>query len=141
MAMIMIGLIFFLPERQGRPGDSGKSSIGADQGGAGISCERPYIVDGDTLHCGAVRIRLAGIDAPEMPGHCNPGRVCTSGDPFAARAHLQSLVVGRVSCTQTDTDRYGRIVARCQSGGRDLSCAMIASGHAVRRYGHISCPG
>lgn len=27
-------------------------------------------VDGDTLRCGQERVRLLGIDAPEMPGHC-----------------------------------------------------------------------
>ena len=36
-----------------------------------------YVIDGDTIHCGYTRVRLAGIDAPEMPGHCQPGRACT----------------------------------------------------------------
>ena len=105
-----------------------------------ITCTNPYIIDGDTFDCGGVRIRLVGIDAPEMPGHCQPGRECTPGDPHAARSFLQSLIAGPVSCTRTDTDRYGRTVARCESGGRDLSCAMIFARHAVRRYAPISCP-
>ena len=109
------------------------------RGGDRIMCTSPIIIDGDTLHCGRHRIRLAGIDAPEMPGHCRPGRDCTPGDPFAAKAYLRSIARGAVSCRQTDTDVYGRTVARCEAGGRDLSCAMIAAGHAVRRYGYISC--
>jgi endonuclease YncB( thermonuclease family) len=97
-------------------------------------------VDGDTLHCsGGRRIRLYGIDAPEMPGHCRDGRACTPGDPFAAQAQLRGLIRGAVTCRTVETDRHGRSVARCESAGRDLSCFMLASGHAVRRHGVIWC--
>ncbi len=58
----------------------------------GFTCRSPYVVDGDTLRCGSERVRLAGIDAPEMPGHCRPGRECTAGDAFASRDGLQALV-------------------------------------------------
>lgn len=103
-------------------------------------CHSPYIIDGDTFDCAGTRIRLMGIDAPEMPDHCREGRRCTEGDPFAAKKYLQSLTAGRVNCRAVETDHYGRTIARCTAGERDLSCAMIASGHAVRRYNRISCP-
>ncbi len=106
-----------------------------------VGCTDPRVVDGDTLRCGATRIRLQGIDAPELPGHCARGRACTSGDPFASTDNLRALVSGAVMvCRQTDTDRYGRTVAHCSVRGRDLSCAQIAGGFAVRRYAPISCP-
>lgn len=108
--------------------------------GVPIACANPYIIDGDTLDCAGSRIRLQGIDAPEMPGHCRPGRDCTPGDPYAAKAHLKSLSRGIVRCTPVDTDIYGRIVARCAGAQGDLSCAMIEAGFAVRRYGVLSCP-
>ena len=38
------------------------------------------IVDGDTIHACGQRVRLAAIDAPELPGHCNPGMHWTPGD-------------------------------------------------------------
>ena len=42
--------------------------------------------DGDTLRCqDGTRIRLSGIDAPELDGHCQPGRACVPGDPLASR--------------------------------------------------------
>jgi len=104
-----------------------------------ITCSRVSVIDGDTIDCGGTRIRLAGIDAPEMPGHCQAGRECTPGDPHASRAHLQHLAQGTVTCRRTDTDHYGRIVALCESAGRDLSCAMVSDGHAVRRYGNLRC--
>lgn len=85
-------------------------------------------------------MRLYGIDAPEMPGACRPGRVCTPGDPYAARDYLASLTAGRsVTCKQVDTDVYDRAIVRCAADGADLSCAMVAAGQAVERYGHLRC--
>lgn len=106
----------------------------------GFACPSPRVVDGDTIRCGPVRVRLTGIDAPELPGHCNPGRACTPGDPYAATENLQRLIGGRsLVCQQTDTDRYGRVVARCSAGGRDLSCEQVRGGYAVRRYAPLAC--
>lgn len=104
-----------------------------------ITCRSPYIIDGDTFDCGGTRIRLAGIDTPEMPGHCRRGRDCTAGDPYAARDFLQRLTRMSVTCKQTDIDHYGRVIGRCEAGGKDLSCELLDSGHAVRRYGFILC--
>jgi endonuclease YncB( thermonuclease family) len=105
-----------------------------------IDCSLLKVVDGDTLRCGTTRVRLSAIDAPEMPGHCRPGRQCTPGDPYASADHLRSLIAGSaVSCRQIDTDHYGRAVALCSAGGRDLSCEQVRSRHAVIRYGSLSC--
>jgi uncharacterized membrane protein YsdA (DUF1294 family) len=111
---------------------------------AGFACANPRHHDGDAIRCdsGGRSMRLYGIDAPEMPGACRPGRRCTPGDPYAARDYLQGLTAGRtVTCEQVDTDDYGRRVARCSADGADLSCAMVAGGHAVERYGRLGCGG
>jgi endonuclease YncB( thermonuclease family)/uncharacterized membrane protein YsdA (DUF1294 family) len=110
--------------------------------GNSFACPAPRHHDGDAIRCGGVSksMRLFGIDAPEMPGACRPGRACTQGDPFAARDYLASLTAGRdVTCTQMDTDRYGRAIVRCAADGADLSCAMVTGGHAVERYGRLAC--
>jgi len=105
-----------------------------------FSCPSVRVVDGDTLRCGDRRVRLQGIDAPEMPGHCRRGRQCTPGDPVASTRHLESLVGrGPLTCRATDTDRYGRTVARCYVGDADLSCEQVRTGHAVQRYAPIWC--
>ena len=104
-----------------------------------IECRSPTVTDGDSLRCGGQRVRLLGIDAPEMPGSCRPGRQCVQGDPYAARDYLVSLTRTTVRCTPEGQDRYGRTLARCAANGIDLSCAMIRSGHAVRRYADIRC--
>lgn len=115
--------------------------IGASAGGEDhvVSCVSPVVIDGDTFTCSGLRIRLASIDAPEMPGHCRKGRRCTSGDPFGSRDYLRSLVNGPVTCHPIDTDHYGRTVARCEADGKDLSCEMVGAGHAVKRYGFLLC--
>lgn len=105
-----------------------------------FSCAAAQVTDGDTLRCGERRVRLYGIDAPELPGHCRPGRRCTPGDPYASAANLRALVgTAALQCEEKDTDAYGRTVARCSSRGQDLSCGQVEGGFAVRRYGWIWC--
>lgn len=109
-------------------------------GNGDIACRNPYIIDGDTFNCDGYRIRLQNIDAPEMPGHCRPGRRCTKGNPHASRNHLIKLTRGTVSCTVSGTDTYGRKLATCRAKGKDLSCEMVDAGHAVQRYSALNCP-
>ena len=105
-----------------------------------IACPaRPHAIDGDDIRCGRLNIRLASIDAPEMPSHCRPGRRCTPGDPFAARAELDRLLgLGTVACRPTGEVSYRRFVSRCTvaapTGTIDLSCAMVTGGWAAVRY-------
>ena len=109
---------------------------------AAFLCLSPVAVDGDTLRCEVVGlVRLEGIDAPEMPGHCRRGRVCVPGDPFASLASLDQMIRGkRVRCVPSGRDYYGRVLARCVAGWRDLSCEQVARGRAVLSYRPISCP-
>ena len=86
-------------------------------------------------------VRLLGIDAPELPGHCRRERVCTAGDGWASKRALAVLIAGRVVvCRIEGRDAYGRLLARCSAGGADLSCAMVAGGLAAYRYSVIRCP-
>jgi len=104
------------------------------------ACRSPRITDGHTFRCGGMRVRLYGIDAPELPGHCRRGRRCTPGDPYASTRNLSALLArGNVICRTVDRDRYGRTVARCGARGVDLSCRQVAGGFAVPRYGRLDC--
>jgi micrococcal nuclease len=90
------------------------------------------VVDGDTLRCGRERVRLLGIDAPELPGHCQQGRVCAPGDPYRSTASLRgALASGRVVITRVGQDRYGRTLALVSAGGNDLSCWQLRQGQAI----------
>ncbi len=53
--------------------------------------------------------------------------------PFgAARYALRAALVGAASvqCHAEDRDRWGRIVARCRAGGRDLGAEIVRAGWA-----------
>lgn len=106
-----------------------------------LTCTAPIAVDGDTLRCREIGlVRLQAIDAPEMPGHCRRGRVCAPGDGAASKRGLAALVRGkRVTCVTTGHDSYGRLLARCEANGQDLSCSMVANGLAIERYGRLRC--
>ena len=101
--------------------------------GGQFSCSVAYVHDGDTFRCtDGARIRLSAIDAPEMPGACREGRSCAPGDPYKAKAALESMIAGRtVQCMPAGTS-YNRRVAWCSVNGADLSCAMLRSGEAIR---------
>lgn len=85
-----------------------------------------YIIDGDTLAHGKLRLRLAGIDAPE---------IAQDGGPAAKRA-LQDLAARQsLRVDPLLTDRYGRTVARVavihpDGSTLDLAGAMVAQGFA-----------
>ena len=109
---------------------------------ASFVCADPTHHDGDNMRCSNVAgaLRLQGIDAPEMPGACRPGRACVDGDPFAARDTLRGLTAGRdVQCVVEDTDVYGRSIVNCTADGVNISCAMIAAGQAIPRYAPLDC--
>lgn len=89
------------------------------------------VTDGDTIRCSGERIRLLGIDAPELPGHCQRGRVCAPGDPYASTRSLEEASVGDLSIDRVGEDRYGRTLARVASSKGDLSCWQLKHGQAI----------
>lgn len=94
-------------------------------------------VDGDTLAIGDVRVRLFGVDAPEMDQSCEREDGAAWACGRAAGARLGTLVAGQtVRCTPRDRDRYGRVVATCTAGGVDVGARLVAEGlaWAFRRY-------
>lgn len=89
------------------------------------------VVDGDTLVLGEVRIRLFGIDAPELSQTCSDMQGAPWGCGTWSKAVLERLVHPGLSCTPKDIDRYGRTVAVCYDPkGVDVNAAMVAAGAA-----------
>lgn len=88
--------------------------------------------DGDSFRLGDERVRLLGIDAPELDQTCTDA----TGKPWpcgrAARDLLARLLgAGSLECRPDGHDRYGRILANCAVAGRDLGEVMVAEGLAV----------
>lgn len=123
-------------------------------------CAVSLIYDADTLTCADataktsdnLRVRIAGVSALERDGSCN-APACPSMKPEAARAAVASLI-GRSSgmirmgggydhlvmarpytvlrCVPANRTK-GRMAAWCTlPDGRDLSCATLRAGAAVR---------
>ena len=89
------------------------------------------VVDGDTIRLEGERVRLAGIDAPELDQEC-----VREGAPFAcgekARLHLVELIGEReTACRGHERDRYGRLLMYCVCEGNDVNRAMVLAGWAV----------
>ncbi|MDE4914892.1 thermonuclease family protein [Methylobacterium sp. 092160098-2] len=92
---------------------------------------RASVVDGDTIEVRGVRIRLAGVDAPESDQTCSRGDGTTYRCGQASALFLDRMLEGRtVSCRGRGVS-YDRIVAECDVGGVDVSSAMVAAGWAV----------
>lgn len=107
------------------PGLLGRSTSYADT----ISgCD---VTDGDTIRCGSERIRLLGIDAPELPGHCKSGRNCAPGDPFASTENLNNAMTGELRIERVGEDRYGRTLAMVTGAKGDLSCWQLKQKQAI----------
>jgi endonuclease YncB( thermonuclease family) len=92
--------------------------------------------DGDSLTVGKAEVRLFGIDAPEFDQTClRGGGRWNCG--AAASDELARLVTGKdVRCEGLGKDDFGRVLARCYVGSREVNRTMVALGFAVafRRY-------
>nr|WP_248291807.1 hypothetical protein [Novosphingobium sp. SG916] len=95
-----------------------------------------YAIDGDTLRCGpgyVRRIRLLGIDAAELPGHCRKGRDCAPGDPWAHKRALAAFANQTLTIYPLKQDVYGRTVAIVRNTvGVNASCFMLQFGATYR---------
>lgn len=97
----------------------------------------PRIVDGDTLMIDGTRIRLHGIDAPEAKQTCQRDEIDWLCGQEASKALRDYVGGAELRCERIDTDRYGRMVAKCFTpNGTDLGEWMVSSGWALayRRY-------
>jgi endonuclease YncB( thermonuclease family) len=96
-----------------------------------IDCPSAYVVDGDTLRCGPERLRLLGIDAPEIE-HCPRWRVCAPGDGQASkRSLIAAMRLGPIHYDPITRDRYGRQVAVVWAGRVNLSCWQLQRAQAI----------
>lgn len=88
------------------------------------------VSDGDTFTLSSeTRIRLFGIDAPELNQKCKRDNACEPCGQMSRDA-LASLTQGNLICEPRGKS-YDRVVARCVVGDKDIALEMIKSGHAM----------
>ena len=108
----------------------------------------PKIVDGDTVYINNYKIRLEGIDAPEMKQKCKKEKLKISSiigytfyeDYYCGKYSKESLAAkvkrSKIKCISFNKDRYKRYLAKCFKGKINLNQWMVRNGYAVayRRY-------
>ena len=94
------------------------------------------VVDGDTIKIGDVKIRLSGIDAPEINQIC----VASEGKVACGKISRDILITkvtnNKISCTDEGKDFYGRVLGECFVNGESLSRYLVREGFAFayRKY-------
>ncbi len=108
----------------------------------------PKIIDGDTVQIDNYKVRLEGIDAPEIKQQCKKEKLKISSiigltfykDYYCGEASKEKLSVkvkgSKIKCISSSKDRYKRYLATCFKGEINLNRWMVKNGHAVayRRY-------
>lgn len=99
---------------------------------ASAQAEAVKLSDGDSFRLGDRRYRLSGIDAPELHQDCKDAHGASWPCGVRARSELRRLIgTHPVECKTVTVDRFGRIVATCVAGGKDLAEEMVRSGFAT----------
>ena len=106
------------------------------------------IIDGDTVHINSKKIRLEGIDAPEIKQQCKKDFLKISvyiGFNFtrdyscgvvSKNKLIEKINNTEINCISTSKDRYKRYLATCYKEKINLNKWMVRRGYAVayKRY-------
>ena len=89
------------------------------------------IIDGDTIHIKNNKIRLHGIDAPEINQTCTIEKIIWECGIDSSQALKSIISEKEVQCEIVDIDRYKRFVAKCFLKNINLNQYMVQNGWAV----------
>ena len=108
----------------------------------------PKIIDGDTVHINNKKIRLEGIDAPEIKQQCKKNFLKISAyicfnftkdyscGVVSKNKLIEKINNTEINCISTSKDRYKRYLATCYKEKINLNKWMVRRGYAVayKRY-------
>ena len=91
--------------------------------------------DGQTLNdqdikANKLQIRIHGIDAPELHQSCKLGNSKFECGQVAKYKLLDKIRDETINCQKITSDRFNRIVAKCQLNQEDLGAWMVSQGWA-----------
>jgi endonuclease YncB( thermonuclease family) len=89
------------------------------------------VVDGDTIHIEGYKLRLAGIDAPEISQKCEYSHASWDCGVSAKNALIDKIGDNIITCGTNKKDRYNRYVATCFLEGEDLNMWLVFNGYAL----------
>lgn len=95
------------------------------------------VIDADTWDVGNTRVRLHGIDAPELAQTCDTKQHINWNCGTWVSDQIRAQYDGRsATCDTITIDKYNRTVARCWVDGRDVGRDMVTDGlaFAYRKY-------
>lgn len=101
---------------------------------------KPKIIDGDTISIKNKKIRLEGIDAPEMRQTCKLQYLNLSFFSFkktylcgikAKEKLVKKINNENITCKILSKDRYKRYIATCYKNKKNLNKWMVRNGYAV----------
>ena len=91
-----------------------------------------FVTDGDTIKKGKLKIRLHGIDAPEIEQTCKNSDSEVYACGLKSTNFLKSLINNNnVYCEKKNKDRYNRLIAICHANNINLNSAMVKEGWAI----------
>jgi endonuclease YncB( thermonuclease family) len=90
-----------------------------------------YVIDGDTIDISDLRIRLNGIDTPEIEQTCRTNGLIWHCGVEATKAMRHLTKDKTVTCIGNTKDQYGRLIANCFVGDISLNATMVEVGLAL----------
>lgn len=128
----LLGLLLALSWWLGRPSPP---SVGPERVAewftrCGAGASRACVVDGDSFRLGDRRIRIRGIDAPEIEGGCAAETELArrSADRLTELLNRGSFIMNATG--GDERDRYGRELRTLTRDGRSIGEAMVKAGLA-----------
>jgi uncharacterized membrane protein YsdA (DUF1294 family) len=109
----------------------------------GFMCATPVHRDGVSIRCGesSTVMSLQGVKAYAPGGPCYRPDDCPEDIGRLAQDYLAGLTRGqKIMCTPVRGAAARGNEVRCTAGGKDLSCAMLASGLTKPTGTALGCP-
>tara|TARA_B100000700_G_scaffold320111_1_gene416746 strand:+ start:1291 stop:1785 length:495 start_codon:yes stop_codon:yes gene_type:complete len=89
------------------------------------------VIDGDTIHIGKNKIRLHGIDAPEIKQTCKVKNVAWNCGIESEKALKNLIIEKKVKCKIVDKDQYNRLIGICYVKNKNINQYLVQNGWAI----------
>ena len=97
------------------------------------------VIDADTIYIDSYKIRLEGIDAPEIKQKCILNQKEYFCGLFSKNKLKEKVDAKIIKCISSGKDRYKRYLATCFAGKIDLNKWLVKNGYAIayRKYSKL----